>query len=60
MDYPSRPTWADIDLLALSHNLQQSVKFCSATQRILAVVKADAYGHGAIPVTRALQSSRNS
>ena len=56
MDYPSRPTWADIDLLALSHNLQQSVKFCSATQRILAVVKADAYGHGAIPVTRALQS----
>ena len=56
MDYLSRPTWADIDLLALSHNLQQSVKFCSATQRILAVVKADAYGHGAIPVTRALQS----
>ncbi len=56
MDYPSRPTWADIDLLALSHNLQQAVKFCTATQRILAVVKADAYGHGAIPVTRALQS----
>lgn len=56
MNYPSRPTWAEIDLLALKHNLQQAVNFCSATQRILAVVKADAYGHGAIPVTRALQS----
>ncbi|MCK5825806.1 MAG: alanine racemase [Desulfuromusa sp.] len=56
MNYPSRPTWAEIDLLALKHNLQQAVSFCSAPQRILAVVKADAYGHGAIQVTRALQS----
>jgi len=56
MDYPSRPTWAEIDLLALKHNLQQAIDFCSTTQRILAVVKADAYGHGAIPVARALQS----
>jgi alanine racemase len=56
MDYPSRPTWAEIDLLALKHNLQQATTFCPVTQRILAVVKADAYGHGAIPVARALQS----
>ena len=55
MDYPSRPTWAEIDLLALKHNLQQAIDFCSTTQRVLAVVKADAYGHGAIPVARALQ-----
>ena len=55
MDYPSRPTWVEIDLSALKHNLQQAVSFCSATQRILAVVKADAYGHGAVPVARALQ-----
>ncbi len=57
MNYPSRPTWADIDLSALNHNLQQAINSCPATQRMLAVVKADAYGHGAIPVTRALQSS---
>jgi alanine racemase len=56
MDNLPRPTWADIDLSALKHNLQQAVNFSSATQRVLAVVKADAYGHGAIPVTRALQS----
>ncbi|RLB77678.1 MAG: alanine racemase, partial [Deltaproteobacteria bacterium] len=57
MNYPSRPTWADIDLSALNHNLQQAINSCPARQRMLAVVKADAYGHGAIPVTRALQSS---
>ncbi|MDX2496125.1 MAG: alanine racemase [Desulfuromusa sp.] len=56
MTYPSRPTWVEIDLSALSHNLQQAVNLCSAAERVLAVVKADAYGHGAVPVTRALQS----
>ncbi|MFK5927160.1 MAG: alanine racemase [Desulfuromusa sp.] len=56
MNYTARPTWADIDLLALRHNLQQAVAYCPATQRIMAVVKANAYGHGAVPVTQALQS----
>ncbi len=56
MNYSSRPTWAEINLLALRHNLQQALKSCSVTQRVLAVVKADAYGHGATPVTQALQS----
>ena len=56
MNYSSRPTWAEIDLPALGHNLQQALNLCATAQRILAVVKADAYGHGAIPVTRALQS----
>lgn len=56
MTYSSRPTWAEIDLSALKHNLQQAVDLCSSAQRVLAVVKADAYGHGAVPVTQALQS----
>ena len=56
MKYASRPTWAEIALSALRHNLQQASNFCSAGQRILAVVKADAYGHGAVAVSRALQS----
>ena len=56
MDYSSRPTWADIDMSALNHNFQQALNSCSTSQRILAVVKANAYGHGAVPVTRALQS----
>ncbi|MCW8859768.1 MAG: alanine racemase, partial [Deltaproteobacteria bacterium] len=56
MEYSPRPTWAEIDLAALKHNYRQTLSFCSDQQRALAVVKADAYGHGAVPVTRALQS----
>ncbi|SEA24169.1 alanine racemase [Desulfuromusa kysingii] len=55
MTYSARPTWVDIDLSALQHNLQQALNLCSSNQRVLAVVKADAYGHGAVQVTRALQ-----
>lgn len=57
MTYAARPTWAEIDLDALIHNLEQAKFFCSEHQRILAVVKADAYGHGAVPVARKLHSS---
>ncbi|NOY12370.1 MAG: alanine racemase, partial [Deltaproteobacteria bacterium] len=49
--FSSRPTWAEIDLAALEHNLQQARHFCRPHQRLLTVVKADAYGHGAVPVT---------
>ena len=50
-----RPTWADIDLQALIHNLRQAEKFCLPHQRALCVVKADAYGHGAVPVANCLR-----
>ena len=53
-EFPGRPTWADIDLDALEHNLSQAQQHCLPHQRILAVVKADAYGHGSVPVTRRL------
>lgn len=56
MKYAPRPTWAEIDLSALRHNLQQAINVCPPGQRILAVVKADAYGHGAVAVSQALQS----
>lgn len=48
------PTVATIDLSALAHNLSQVRRRISSTCEILAVVKADAYGHGAAAVTRAL------
>lgn len=51
---PPRPTWAEIDLQALKHNLVQLRSFCAKEQGLLAVVKADAYGHGAVPISRAL------
>ena len=55
MDYSSRPTWVDIDLAALHHNYRQAMAFCPTSQRLLAVVKADAYGHGAVAVTKAFR-----
>jgi alanine racemase len=49
-----RPTWAEIDLLALSANLR-AVRSRIGARPILAVVKANAYGHGAAGVARALE-----
>ena len=48
-----RPTEARIDLGALSHNFQEVVRR-TAGKKVLAVVKARAYGHGAVPVARHL------
>lgn len=42
-----RPVWAEVDLNNLEHNMQQ-IKKVSKGKDIMAVVKADAYGHGAI------------
>jgi alanine racemase len=48
---PSR-TWAEVDLGATRHNVR-TLKRRAADARLMAVVKADAYGHGAVPVSRA-------
>ncbi|BAZ68268.1 alanine racemase [Fischerella sp. NIES-4106] len=53
----SQRAWVEIDLMALSHNVQQLRQFLSPRTQLMAVVKADAYGHGAITVAQtALQS----
>jgi len=49
----SRPARARIDLDALRHNLRYA-KELAGPARVLAVVKANGYGHGAVPVARAL------
>jgi alanine racemase len=48
---PSR-TWAEVDLGAIRHNVR-ALKRRAGGARLMAVVKADAYGHGAVPVSRA-------
>jgi len=48
-----RPTTASIDLAALAHNYAEAVRLADGRQ-LIAVVKADAYGHGAVPVARRL------
>ena len=50
-----RPTVAEIDLKSLEYNYRQLKKRFPEGVRLLAVVKADAYGHGAIPISRALE-----
>lgn len=49
-----RPTVAEIDLSALRHNYRLLRSFLPPATSVFAVVKADAYGHGAVPVARAL------
>jgi alanine racemase len=48
-----RPTRARIDLEALAHNVRLAVRLAGPERRVLAVVKADAYGHGAVRAARA-------
>ena len=60
-----RSTVADVDLDAIAHNLKALSDFLQAEPRpagasvpgIVAVVKANAYGHGAVPVAKALESA---
>ncbi len=51
-----RPTTAEIDLAALRFNLMQ-IKSRLQSAHITAVVKANAYGHGAIPVSKTALSA---
>ena len=46
-----RPTVAEVDLAAIAANVQEVRKKVAPAQ-VMAVVKADAYGHGAVPVAR--------
>lgn len=45
--------WAEINLSALRHNLAQ-VRACAPHSRVMAMLKADAYGHGLLSCARAL------
>lgn len=47
-----RPTWADIDLAAISGNIGTIVDLVAPAE-VCAVVKADGYGHGSVPAGRA-------
>lgn len=51
----SRATRADINLSALKHNLQ--IVRANTQAKIMAVVKANGYGHGMVEVARALSNS---
>lgn len=48
------PTWAEINLDNLRHNIE-SFKEKSSIKKISAVIKANAYGHGAVDVAREIE-----
>lgn len=55
MDTSGRPTWAEIDLASLAHNLRVIRERVGPGVKILAAVKANAYGHGAIECSQRLE-----
>ncbi|MEA5570357.1 alanine racemase [Calothrix sp. UHCC 0171] len=53
----SQRAWVEIDLAALSHNVRQLRQLLSDKTQLMAVVKADAYGHGAVTVAKTVIES---
>ena len=45
--------WVEIDLTALAHNVRTLKAWLAPQTKLMAVVKADAYGHGAVTVAEA-------
>jgi alanine racemase len=54
MDWEQQRAWVEINLSALAHNVRQIRSLLAPTTAIMAVVKADAYGHGAIDVAQTI------
>ena len=45
-------TWAEIDLAAIAHNIQELKRVAAPGAQVMAVVKAGAYGHGAVEISK--------
>lgn len=52
-----RPTWAEINLANLAFNFKQIKRKVTPGTKILVTVKADAYGHGLVPVSKNLTAN---
>lgn len=52
----TRPTWAEVSLGTLRQNFRAVQKHIGSGVTVCAVVKADAYGHGAVECSRALEA----
>ncbi|MGA7553330.1 MAG: alanine racemase [Candidatus Acidiferrales bacterium] len=55
--FEGRPVWAEISLEAIVHNLRVIRKQVGTQRKILAIVKSNAYGLGAVPISKALQKA---
>ncbi|MBW7882491.1 MAG: alanine racemase [Caldilineaceae bacterium] len=54
---PPRPTWIEISRSALTNNLQQLKMRLAPHTQLMAVVKANAYGHGTVETARTLAAA---
>ncbi len=54
----SKPNKVHINLTALAQNLDQIRSLLATNTQIMGVVKADAYGHGLLPISRTLEQNR--
>src|SRR5699024_12065057 len=52
-----RNTWAEIDLAAIRHNVEQLQTLLPHKKQIMGVIKANAYGHGSVEVAKTLVKS---
>jgi alanine racemase len=50
--HPGRPTWLEVDLEAIAYNVRRVAEMVGPEVAILAVLKADGYGHGVVRVAR--------
>lgn len=55
LEIQNRPTWAEIDLDKLAFNFHSVKEFVGDKIKYMAVVKADAYGHGAVKCSQRLE-----
>ena len=64
VQFDGRPIWAEVSLGALTHNLRAIRNHVNPKgargprRKVLAVIKSNAYGHGIVPVARALSRAR--
>jgi alanine racemase len=49
---PGRPTWVEVDLAAIADNVRRLCDIIGPDVDLLAVIKANAYGHGGVKVAR--------
>ena len=48
--------YAEIDLDAIAYNMEQMKKRIGGDSRLIAVIKTDGYGHGAVPIAKMFES----
>src|SRR6478609_5262554 len=53
-----RRTWVEVDTPAFSRNIDAIVRLLPERARLIAVLKANAYGHGAVPLARVCDPKR--